>query len=412
MANLEYVTKLKEGVQAWNAWRDQNPYIFELNLSGVNLESTNLNGANLCHVNFDGAELGGVNLHGANLRWANLTKANLTEANLTEANLNHTNLTKVNLRGTNLTEANLHGANLTEVNFLRENFTRSRFALPETNFTNLVRANFVTADLTGADLTGADLTGADLTGASLERANLTEANLFGADLCMANLTEANLNGVNFAGVHLYGTIFADVDLTTVKGLESCVHKGPSTIDHRTLARSGNLPLSFLRGCGLPDTFIDYLPSLLNQPIQHYSCFISYSSKDDAFAQRLYADLQNKGVRCWFAPKDMKIGDKLWDTIDKAIQLRDKVLLILSRQAIGSDWVEDEVTKAYAEERRRKQTILFPIRIDNTVIKTGEPWAVKLRDGRHIGDFCQWESHDKYQQSLGKLLRDLKIEKGK
>jgi hypothetical protein len=30
------------------------------------------------------------------------------------------------------------------------------------------------------------------------------------------------------------------------------------------------------GVGLPDNFIEYLPSLLNQAIQHYSCFISYS----------------------------------------------------------------------------------------------------------------------------------------
>ena len=66
---------------------------------------------------------------------------------------------------------------------------------------------------------------------------------------------------------------------------------------------------FLRGVGLPDNLIDYLPSLLNQPIQFYSCFISYSSKDQEFADRLHADLQNKGVRCWFAPHDMPIGAK-------------------------------------------------------------------------------------------------------
>ena len=61
----------------------------------------------------------------------------------------------------------------------------------------------------------------------------------------------------------------------------------------TLERSGPLPLAFLRGVGLPDNLIDYLPSLLNQPIQFYSCFISYSAKDQEFAERLHADLQNK-----------------------------------------------------------------------------------------------------------------------
>ena len=120
-------------------------------------------------------------------------------------------------------------------------------------------------------------------------------------------------------------------------------------------------LVFLRGVGLPDNLIDYLPSLLNQPIQFYSCFISYSSKDQKFADRLHADLQNKGVRCWFAPHDMPIGAKIIDAIDEAIRLRDKVLLILSENSIASDWVEDEVTRSLDEERERKQIVLFPVR---------------------------------------------------
>jgi hypothetical protein len=63
---------------------------------------------------------------------------------------------------------------------------------------------------------------------------------------------------------------------------------------------------------LPDRLIDYLPSLLNQPIQ---------------------------------------------------LLRDKVLLILSEHSIKSDWVEDEVTTAFEEERKRGgQPVLFPIRL--------------------------------------------------
>jgi TIR domain len=77
-----------------------------------------------------------------------------------------------------------------------------------------------------------------------------------------------------------------------------------------------------------------LPSLLNEAIQHYSCFISYSSKDQTFAERLHADLQNNGVRCW-SPHDMPIGAKIIDAFYEAIRLREKVLLILSEGAIAS-----------------------------------------------------------------------------
>jgi hypothetical protein len=167
----------------------------------------------------------------------------------------------------------------------------------------------------------------------------------------------------------------------------------------------------LRGCGLPDRLIDYLPSLLDEAIHYYSCFISYSSKDEAFAKRLHADLQNSGVRCWFAPHDLPIGAKTWDAIDAAIRVRDKLLLILSENAIASDWVEDEVGKAFAEERRRNQVVLFPVRIDEEVMETAEPWAVKLRDQRNIGDFRRWKDHDAYQRAFERVLHDLKATPG-
>jgi len=195
-------------------------------------------------------------------------------------------------------------------------------------------------------------------------------------------------------------------------LIECRHVGPSVIDFRTLSVSENLPISFLRGCGLPDILIDYLPSLRGDAIQFYSCFISYSAKDQVFADRLHADLQNKGVWCWFAPHNLPIGAKTWDAIDEAIRLRDKLLLILSKASIASEWVEDEVNKAYAEERSRKEIVLFPIRIDEAVMTTAEPWAAKLRDQRNIGDFRQWKRPSEYQKSLDRLLRDLKAERGK
>jgi hypothetical protein len=156
---------------------------------------------------------------------------------------------------------------------------------------------------------------------------------------------------------------------------------------------------------VPDHLIEYLPSLLNQAIQHYSCFISYSANDD-FAKRIHADLQNSGVRCWFAPRDLPIGAKIWDAIDEAIKLRDKLVLILSKNSIDSDWVEDEVQKAFAEERDRKDVVLFPVRIDDAVMETQEPWARKLRDQRNIGDFRHWKDHDSYKASFDRVLRDL------
>ena len=106
---------------------------------------------------------------------------------------------------------------------------------------------------------------------------------------------------------------------------------------------------------------------------------------------------------------MPIGGKILDEIDSAIRLRDKVLLILSEHSIKSDWVKDEVTKAFEEERSRGLTVLFPIRLDDAVMDTNEPWAAKLR-ARHIGDFTRWKEHDEYQKSFARVLRDLTVKK--
>jgi uncharacterized protein YjbI with pentapeptide repeats len=273
---------------------------------------------------------------------------------------------------------------------------------------DLIRVDLVAADLSVADLNGADLNGANLSGADLSGANLFGANLSGANLFVARLIRTDLNGTDLTAARFDDTIFADIDLTSVTGLETCHHHGPSIIDHRTLQNSGPLPLSFLRGVGLPDNLIEYLPALLNQAIQHYSCFISSSAKDQEFADRLHADLQNKGVRCWFAPHDLRIGGKILDEIDAAIRLRDKVLLILSDHSIKSDWVEDEVKTAYEEERKRGQTVLFPVRLDDVVMDTNEAWAAKLRADRNIGDFRRWKDHDAYKESFERVVRDLAI----
>jgi TIR domain/Pentapeptide repeats (8 copies) len=373
MANDEHVAMLKNGVDAWNKWRSKSL-----------AEHPDLAASLSKAYRFRSADL-----IAAYLVAADLTPADLTGADLTGADLIRANLAKACLRNANLVEADLSSA-------------------------YLVGANLAEADLFRAHLHGAKLIGADLTGANLVHANLAEANLAGANLSRAilpaaNLTDANLTGANLTEAVLLKTVFGGTVLTEVQGLDRCRHMAPSVIDFRTLQNSGPLPIAFLRGVGLPDGLIEYLPSLLTEAIQLYSCFISYSSKDQAFAERLHADLQNKGVRCWFAPHDMPIGAKIIDALDEAIRLRDKVLLILSKDAIESDWVEGEVTRALDEERTRKQAVLVPVRIDDTVMHTSEAWARLLRGQRNIGDFSGWKDHVSYQKCFERLMRDLRVE---
>ena len=301
----------------------------------------------------EGAGLRGAHLSGADLRWADLFGAELTEVNLRRANLGGAHLRMANLRKADLFGANLRGADLREAN------------------------------LDGADLGEVEFIRADLSGASLVDSDFTNA---------------------FVGL----TVFGDNDLSTVKWLERVRHRGPSIIGIDTIYKSkGNIPEVFLRGCGVPEDFIVYMRSLVGKAIEFYSCFISYSSKDDDFAQRLHADLQHQGVRCWFAPEDLKIGDKFRMRIDESIRIYDKVMVILSENSIRSPWVEEEVEAALEKERKQNKPVLFPIRLDDAVMETDQAWAASLRRTRHIGDFMTWKDHDPYQKSFERLLRDLK-----
>lgn len=84
--------------------------------------------------------------------------------------------------------------------------------------------------------------------------------------------------------------------------------------------------------------------------EYHSCVLSYATEDQALAEKLHTDLQSKGVSCWFAPHDLKIGDKLRTQIYEAIQGTGKLLLILSEHAVRSDWVEREIELAFERER--------------------------------------------------------------
>ncbi len=286
---------------------------------------------------------------------------------------------------------------------------------PDLSGAELSGANLSGADLRGSYLSFSNLEGADLSGAYLNhselyRANLTSVNLSGAELYRTNFNTTNLTSANLSGAGLARTIFADIDLREVNGLEKVKHDAPSSIGIDTLIRSrGDIPVAFLRGAGVTDGLIEYARSLVGQAIDYYTCFISYANQDQPFAERLYNDLQGKGVRCWLAPEHMKTGDRIRDRIDESIRLYDKLLLVLSEHSVESRWVAFEVEAALDKEGKENPLVLFPVRLDVAVLSSPTSWATHIRRTRYISDFTKWKQHDDYQKALNRLLRDLKTD---
>lgn len=91
----------------------------------------------------------------------------------------------------------------------------------------------------------------------------------------------------------------------------------------------------------------------------HDIFVSYSNKDKAVADTIVASLEKIGIRCWYAPRDIKPSDDWGESIIKAIEKSKIFLLIFSENANQSRHVLDELILAINEEK----TVL-PFRVEN------------------------------------------------
>jgi uncharacterized protein YjbI with pentapeptide repeats len=189
MANEEHLSVLRQGVEAWNEWKANNPEI-----------RPNLSFANGKRITIRGAKLSGVDLSRTNLSRADLSKADLIGAKLNEANLSEAYLSEADLIGADLNSADLSSADLIGANLIGANLNKAYLSGAD-----LTKANLSGADLVGAKLIGAKLSGANLSGAKLIGANLSGAYLRGANLKGANLIDANLIGANLSRANLHRT---------------------------------------------------------------------------------------------------------------------------------------------------------------------------------------------------------------
>lgn len=274
-----------------------------------------------------------------------------------------------------------------------------------------VNAAFQKCIFVGCDFSGAILA-SGFSDSFFIDVNFSNAEFVDVSFRNCLFSNCNFDGSTSEELAFFHNSFVRTKISTIEGLETVLFYDRQSLDFETIRLSWPLGNNFLRQCGLADNLIDYLPSLMNQPIQFYSCFISYADKNREFVDRLYNDMQGAGVRVWYAPEDLKTGDKLHPTFDHAIRLHDKLLIILSEQSLASPWVEDEVNRALAKERERKRKgddspVLFPIMIDDAVMDSQESWATYIKENRHIGDFRQWKDHDSYRTAFDRLMRDLK-----
>lgn len=384
--NLEHLEILEQGVAGWNRWRQDNPDIRPA----------------LNHASLISTDLQLIDLREANLREATLWKSDLKRAALMGADLSNGNLSKVNLMGADLSEATLTQVKLVD--------------------TNLSGANLMEANLNQANLSGANMRGATLHLADLSNANLSAVDLHNAILMSTNLTGAIVKGADFSEVRCNAVQFTNIDLSNVNGLETIQHGGPSTIDINTLVKSkGKIPEVFLRGCGVPDEIIAYIPSLFGGiAIEFYSCFISYSHADKAFARRVHDTLQGRGIRCWLDEHQMLPGHDIFKEVDRGIRLWDKVLLCASKNSLTSWWVDNELETLFEKERGLmrehgdKIGALIPLDLDGYLFTDACPTPKKTQiQSRLAANFQGWETDNAlFEREIERVIKALRTDEGR
>jgi uncharacterized protein YjbI with pentapeptide repeats len=258
MANPEHLALLMDSVEAWNAWRQQNPDVRPdlrdanlrwCDLAGADLHGADLDHAILCHANLTGANLVHAWCWSANLGYTNLSNADLTRSIFETAHFENAILIDARMDDAQLQRAFLKDVRLTYRN-ARLRLENGRFAgidfnpnsprnevpddsvrEPDPEHLAMLRKGAaawntwraqnrkVRPDLRGADLSGSATHKADLRGVDLRGADLRHANLFKADLSEAQLDDANLSHAHMSWAELEGASLQGANLSEAEGDE-------------------------------------------------------------------------------------------------------------------------------------------------------------------------------------------------
>lgn len=382
-----------DGIRKWNELRDDNAVL------------PSLAGCDLCECWLQDADLTKIDLANANLTSANLIRAKLVDANLERINLCGANLSEASLQRATLAYADLSGAAIIRA-----------FLMADLRHAKLNKVMAEGCNLMGANLESTEICDSNFSHVRLRGTGLRNAVLHGTNFGLAMFFSGDLTDTDFRGCRFHETFFGEINLSAARNLEDTKHGGPSTIGANTmLASKGKIPESFLKGCGVPDSFITFQQSLVSHPFEFYKCFISYSTDDEEFATRLHNDLQAAGIRCWKWNVDAKTGRSLWSEIDQAIRTYDKLVLVASKSSLTSPAVNREIERALVQEDSRQLRgedgdVLFPIRIDGYIFKGWEHERKVDVTKKVVADGREWDTDPaKYRELVDKLIMDLRRE---
>ncbi len=348
MANEEQLSILKQGVEVWNKWRNENPTV------RIDLYRANISKNDLRRVDLRGAVLIDAVLSETNLRKANLSGAKLSGAKFNKTDLSHAKLSDAVLVGTALYGANLNGANFSGAH------------LKEVEFSSTIMSSTVFEQVDLREAIGLEdvshIAPSIITRNTFSRSKgeIPATFLKGCGLSDWEIEEVKLYNPNLSNEEVNQILYKLYDLRATQALQIS-------------------PL-----------------------------FISYNHSDSVFVDKVEVQLNQKGIRFWRDIHDLKAG-RIEAQIDQAISQDRTVLLVLSEHSIRSDWVEHEVRKARDIAKEAGRDTLCPIALDDSW--KSSPWPARVMEQimeYNILDFSEWDDDVKFEGMFRKLIDGLEL----
>jgi hypothetical protein len=91
-----------------------------------------------------------------------------------------------------------------------------------------------------------------------------------------------------------------------------------------------------------------------------SIFLSHTSLDKPFVEKLANDLKRLGVRVWFDKWEIKIGESITWKIEDGVRENEFLGIVLSPESLQSEWVKSELSAAWMKQMKNRKVIVLPI----------------------------------------------------
>ena len=96
----------------------------------------------------------------------------------------------------------------------------------------------------------------------------------------------------------------------------------------------------------------------------FDVFLSHSSKDKGVVRALAERLRRDGLKVWFDEWEIRLGDSVYAKISDGLERSRTLLLCMSRNGFGSDWVTVEHQAIFFADPANRKCRFIPIRLDD------------------------------------------------